>query len=276
MSNMNPETPRRAESFDCDGAAELVLCVGAGRIEVRAADVPRVHVELSGQAEADANAVSETEIAFSEQRRRLVVRAPRSLRRARLALVVEAPAGSRLSARAGNGSITATGELAGLDAVTHSGDVTADRIAGQAQVQTASGNVRLGQVGGRLRASSGSGELEIASFDGEAAKLSAGRGDVWLGAVRSDVRARTGRGSVVIAEAAGGRLDLATGSGDVRVAVRPGVVAEIDLASGSGHARSELDVETERPAESPPVRIRARTGSGNAVVTSASPKGVRR
>jgi DUF4097 and DUF4098 domain-containing protein YvlB len=124
-------------------------------------------------------------------------------------------------------------------------------------------------VTGRLKCRAGSGEIEVASIDGPDAKLAMGNGHVWLGAVRSDVRARTGNGNVVVADAASGRLDLATGSGDVSVAVREGVTAEIDMVSGSGQARSELDVTDRPPANAPSVRVRARTGRGDAVVTRA-------
>jgi Putative adhesin len=288
------QTLTRTESFDCDGPAELDLRVGSGRIEVRTADVPHVRVELAVEAgegtprqhgfegllgrissgeyeptDADAHAVRETQITFSDERRRLVVRTARAFRRIRLAVLVEAPDGSRLTAATYRGSITASGVLGGLKAATHAGDVAADRVDGDVDVRAGSGGVRLGRVTGRLQCRAGAGEIEVASVDGEATRLATGSGDVWLGAVRSDVQARTGKGNVVIADAAGGRLDIVTGSGDLSVAVRRGVAAEIDLVSGSGQARSELAVAGEPPPDAPSVRVRARTGHGDAVVTKA-------
>ncbi len=275
MSATEAHAPSRTGTFDCKGPAELVLVVRAGRIEVRTADVRAVRVEVSAEVgeapgrEREAHAVRETQVGFSEESRRLVVRTPRGFRGVRLSVVVEAPRGSRLVARANRGSVTAVGELTGLNAATHSGEIAADRIDGEARVQTGSGDVRLGRVAGTLRARSGSGELEVASLEGDEAKLSGGSGDIWLGVVRSDVRARAGSGSVVVEDAASGRLDLAAGSGDVRVGVRAGVSAEIDVVSGSGRARSELEVSDAPPHEAPRLRIRARTGSGDALVTRA-------
>jgi hypothetical protein len=43
----------------------------------------------------------------------------------------------------------------------------------------------------------------------------------------------------------------------------------VDLRSGSGQARSELQVSDTPPATAPQLQVRGRTGSGNAVVTAA-------
>jgi hypothetical protein len=126
----------RTDSFECDGPAELDLRVASGRIEVRAADAPELRVEVAVEAgegtrlqegfegllervstgdyepsEADAHALRETQVTFSENRRRLVVRTPRTFRRISLAVVVDAPAGSRLTAVTHRGPITSTGAL---------------------------------------------------------------------------------------------------------------------------------------------------------------------
>ena len=121
---------------------------------------------------------------------------------------------------------------------------------------------------GRLRCRAGSSDIEVASIEGEASSQSGTATCGWRRTVGRP-RARTGKGNVVVAEAAGGRLDLATGSGDLSVAVRPGVIAEIDMVSGSGQARSELEVADVPPPDAPSVRVRARTGRGDAVVTRA-------
>jgi hypothetical protein len=88
--------------------------------------------------------------------------------------------------------------------------------------------------------------------------------------VEGDAYLRTGRGAITVGEAAGGELSLASGAGDLRVGLRRGVVAELDLVSGSGNARSELDVSDRPPAGGAPARIRMRTGSGEALVARAT------
>lgn len=295
MTQTPTETPTKSETFDCDGPAEIVVAAHVARVEVRLADVQHVRVDVSEERaeapgweqglegfldkisggkydpdEASAHFVAETKVTFSEQRRRLVVRAPRTLRRSRLAIVIEAPERSKATTRTHSGSLTVSGTLTKLDAATGFGEVTAERIDGNVNVRAGKGDIRLGRVAGRLRAQNGSGELEIASIEGEGAKLASGQGDVWLGAVRADVHARAGTGNVAVAEAGSGRVDLVTGSGDVSVAIRSGVAAELDLHSGSGRARSELDLSDQPPANAPLLRIRARSGSGDVLVQSVA------
>jgi hypothetical protein len=289
-----PEAGVRAETFACDGPVEVDVNMRGGLLDVRATDVPGIRVQLTivrGDAprweldlegalervstgeyrpsDAEAHALRESEISFSDARRRLQVRTPRSFRRFGIGVRIEVPEGSQLAARLHRGSVTTAGPLTSLRAATGSGSIEVERVNGDVEAATGSGDLRLGHVAGRLRARSGSGRIEVDDLEGEGARVKTGNGDVRLGHVRSDVQARTGSGRVVVSDAASGRIDLVTGSGDVRVAVRPGVGAEIDLASGSGQARSELDVADSPPTKAPTVRIRARTGSGDAVVSRA-------
>jgi hypothetical protein len=276
---MTTETITRTESFECDGPVELDIRIREGRIDVHATDTSSVRVEIApqpgellhGADEADAQAVRETRVELHDERRTLVVRAPRGFGRSGIAVVVEAPRHSKLKAHAHRASISAAGTLSELVAATGRGSVTAEEITGPANVATGSGDVRLARVSGRLRARLGSGDFELASLEGEGARITSGRGDVWLGVVRCDAHMRTGRGDVGVAEAAVGDLTLVTGSGDIRVGLRPGTAAEVDLVSGSGRSWSELEVSDRRPAAEPAVSIRGRTGAGDAVVASAAP-----
>lgn len=291
----NTQVGTRTEIFPCDGPVEVDVNIRSGLLDVRASDVPGVRVRLSvvrgdaprweGKVEnalerasageyepsdAEAHALRESEISFSDTRRRLQIRTPRSFRRFGIGVRVEVPEGSQLAARLHRGSVSTSGVLTSLRAATGSGDIEVERVNGDAVVSAGSGDLRLGHMSGRLRARSGSGRVEVSGLEGDGAKVTTGSGDVQLGVVQADVHAKTGSGRVAVSEAASGRLDLATGSGDVSVAVRPGVGAEIDLASGSGQARSELEVADRAPARAPAVRIRARTGSGDAVVVRAA------
>ncbi len=178
---MNTKTITRTESFDCDGPAELDIRIRGGRIEVRTADVAHVRVEISAEPgdprqweqgvedllgtisqgaytpdEADAHSVAETKVEFSDQRRKLVVRAPRSFRRTGLAVVVEAPRHSKLKAGAQRGSISTSGLLSGLRAATGSGSIVSEEVegAGRRGHRLGSGHARP-----RLRPTQGSSRL---------------------------------------------------------------------------------------------------------------------
>lgn len=216
-------------------------------------------------------AVEATEITWSQGSRRLVVRSPAAppLRLVPLVVTVHAPAGSPLNLRTGAGDMKVSGRAGDTVAQTGSGDVRLDAVDGDIDVTTGSGQVNAGKIRGRTRAKTGSGDLSLAGLGGPA-EVRAGSGTVRLGGVRGDLHARAGSGDVTIADAEAGRLDLTTGSGDLRVGVHVGVTAELDISSGSGRVRSELDVADRAPREPPAVVVRGRTGSGDVLVTRAT------
>lgn len=210
--------------------------------------------------------------------RRLTVRAPRQypLRTVPLRIQVNAPSGSSINARGGCADITVTGVAANVDATTGSGKVRAQRCTGMAEVRTGSGDVRLGTVLGRLRVRTGSGQIDVTSVEGAdgSVTVKTGSGDVRLGSVnlgtiKHGVSARTGSGDLIVVDARAGGLELATGSGQLRVGIHPGVLAELDVSSGCGRARSDLPVGGPPAQGDVALRVLARTGSGDALVTTA-------
>jgi hypothetical protein len=232
---------------------------------------------LGGQAGASplgelaAEAVRRTVIDFTGAR--LTVRTPQEypLRTVPLLIRVGAPPGSSITARSGSADVAVTGVAASLDAATGSGQVRAERCGGAAEVRAGSGDVRLGTVQGRLQVRTGSGQVDVNLVEGAdgSGTVQTGSGDVRLGAVQHDLSARTGSGDLTVVDARAGGLELTTGSGQLRIGIHPGVLAELDVSSGSGRAHSELPVGG-RPAEgNVALRVRARTGSGDALVTAA-------
>jgi hypothetical protein len=282
-------------NFDADGPQDLVVSIGSGTVDVLLTDEPGITVRVRHRPDAaspwtagisslvswfsdqfgDGSVTASADDAVGQTRielhgNRLVVQAPKrgALRGFPLGVTVRAPSGSSVNVSSGSGDVLVTGSAGRLTLRTGSGEIKADRADGAATVTTGTGAVRLGPMLGGLQARSGSGDVEVSSIGGSTA-LVTGSGDVWLGAVAADVMARTGTGDLTIADAAGGKIDLHTGSGEIRVGVRQGTAAEVDLSSGSGQAVSELDLTTERPASEPTLRVRGRTGSGTALVTAA-------
>ncbi len=299
----------RQQHFACEGPVEVCVELDAGRLDVRlvepeespaAADEVFVQIRpdpkgqplwgagiggllswLGEQAgvgqpgDVAAEATGNTVIDFTG--RRLTVRTPRDAPFPTVAVTIEvsAPAGSSVLARSGSGDITVDGVADRLDATTGSGQVLAQRCTGAVDVRTGSGDVRLGSVQGTLRVRTGSGVVDVVALDGPAgaegaSTVQTGAGNVRFGAVGRDLTAHTGRGDLVVVDASAGRLELTSGSGQLRIGIHGGVHAELDVSSGSGRARSELPV-TGPPAEaSVGLRVKARTGSGDALVTAAS------
>ncbi|MEJ2855811.1 MULTISPECIES: DUF4097 family beta strand repeat-containing protein [unclassified Saccharothrix] len=287
----------RQQSFDVEGVVEIDIALIAGRVRVHLVDEPGVHVEVRHEstpgdswtagltgllswvndqfgasgagAAVPTDAVRDARIELTGQRLKVQSSKALPLRAVPLGVTVRAPVGSHVIAKSGAADVTVTGAAGRLEIRTGTGDVTADRADGSSQVDSGSGKLRLGPMPAGLRAKTGSGDIEVSSVAGNTV-LYSGTGHVWLGAVENDVQVRTGSGDVTIADAAAGRIQLGTGSGHVRVGVRPGVTAEVDLLSTAGTARSELEVSTTPPAETAPLVITGRTGNGNALVTTAT------
>jgi hypothetical protein len=281
-------------NFDADGPQELELAIHSGAVDVLLTDEPGITVRVrhrpdtggafsasltglvtwfSGQFGTENPATVEEALAqtkIEHSGNRLVVQAPKGagLRGFPIGITVRAPSGSNVDVRSGSADVLVTGSAGRLKIQTGSGEIKVDRADGPATVTTGTGAVRLGPMLGGLQARSGSGDVEVSSVGGSTA-LVTGSGDVWLGAVAADVMARTGSGDLSVADAASGKIDLTTGSGEIRIGVRQGTSAEVDLSSGSGQARSELALSDRPPAAKPGLRVRGRTGSGAALVTSA-------
>lgn len=266
MTAPRAESEPRTEHFPTSGPVELEVHVGSGSVLVElvelsalAVDVVEVTVQagpgswwqqgLSGMlsmlgagqgdtagrtdpAGLGSDAVTTTHISFSPSRQRLVVRSPQAgaARAVPLDVQITAPAGSRVLTRTGSASVEVTGTAGSVDSSAGSGEVTVQDVAHGVDVRTGSGAVRAGHL-----AEGG--------------------------------RIRTGSGDLVV-DAAAGELDLVTGSGDLRIGIAAGVLAELDVRSGSGTARCELPiVDSDDAADT--ATVRARTGSGNALVHGA-------
>ncbi|WP_425458539.1 DUF4097 family beta strand repeat-containing protein [Amycolatopsis rhizosphaerae] len=297
-----PESPIRTQTFPAQGPLELDVNLTNGRVEIQLtadeAEASETFVEVRHQPDSAApwsegvsNLLSWVSERFGDQLgselrstpaealrqtrieltgNRLVVRAPKALplRNIPLAVTLRAAAGSHVSVRSGSANVTVTGACGRADIMTGTGEVRLDRAEGAAVVRTGSGAIRLGPVPSGLQLHTSSGDVEVSSLAGSAT-VGTGTGDVWLGTCSGEILARSGSGDLSVADAAEGSIDLITGSGEIRIAVRPGVAAEIDLTSSSGKVNSELDVTAEPPGGEVPLHITARSGSGDAVVTRA-------
>jgi hypothetical protein len=288
----------RQQSFEFAGIAEIDISLLSGRVQVQLMEEPGVHVEVrhdptagntwteglssvlswvSGQFGPDKGsaspagpeeAVREARVELLGNRLRIESSKALPLRAVPLSVVVTAPVGSHVTSRTGAADVSVTGGAGRLDLNTGTGSVSADRATGEAKVNSGAGTVRLGTMLSGLKAKTGSGDVEVSSVGGNATLIT-GTGDVWLGAVQSDVMVRTGSGDLTVADAASGEVQLATGSGNIRVGIRQGTLARIDLVSTSGNARSDFEVSSE-PLGDALLTVTGRTGSGNALVTAAA------
>ncbi|GAA3061805.1 DUF4097 family beta strand repeat-containing protein [Actinokineospora globicatena] len=288
----------RMEQFDTGtDPVEITVATGSGRIDVRLTDEEGIDVEVR-HAPEDANPWADgitnlmswftTQFGEAQQpgdaaaeavRRtrvevvggRLVVRSPKEpqLRGVPIAVVVRAPSGSTVSARSGAASVRVAGVAAKVDVTTGAGTIDVAEATGAVQATSGTGAVKIGPAPAGVQARTGRGEIELAAVGGSTT-ITTGGGDVWLGAVTGDVTVRSGTGDITVADATSGTLELTTGSGDLRIGIREGSPAEVDVSSGSGEARSDLPLSGTAPETAPSLRVRGRTGLGSAQVSPAS------
>ncbi|WP_406689108.1 DUF4097 family beta strand repeat-containing protein [Saccharopolyspora sp. ID03-671] len=202
---------------------------------------------------------------------RLVVRAPSTapLRGVPLAVRVTAPTGSEVSVQGGSSEVSLTGAAGKVNVQAGAGAVAVEEATDRATVRSSSGHLRLGAMRGGVHVRSGRGDIEVGSL-AAASSVGSGSGNIWLGEVSGDVLVRTGSGDITVADAVDGQVELITGSGELQVSLHRGTAAEVDLTSSTGTARSDLDVSDQPPETEPTLKVFGRTGSGDAVLATAS------
>lgn len=265
----------------------------AGSVRVTASERADTLVQVSPRdpgSASDAEAAEHTRVEYADGR--LAITAPkrpllRSLLGAGPAIEVDVllPEGSELDAT-GWADYVCTGRLGavGLEkasgvriesaarvrANASMGDIVVGRIDGHADLNTAMGRIRVGALGGTATLKTAAGDLSVGEVNG-AARLTTAYGDIGVDRALASVHAKTSAGSVRIGEAAAGTIELETAYGELEIGVPDGVAAYLDVSSGHGTVRSELDASA-APAEADrrrTVEIHGHTQYGGIVIRRA-------
>ena len=162
---------------------------------------------------------------------------------------VQLPAGSRVAAKAGMGTVRANGPL------------------GESQVKTGMGDIEVEQAAS-ARLTTGMGDIELgnAAF---AAELSTGTGEIRAGEVSGVARLKNANGDVRVAEAVRGSVEARTGYGQIEVGIPDGTAAWLDLSTGWGEVRNGLDRSGPPEPGEESVEVRAHSGYGDITITRA-------
>src|SRR6516164_8926670 len=249
------ETDTTMSHWDFPGSEpiDVLIDLASGSVALTAKETDATTVSLapSGFGRNADKLLSEVRVSFDNGRLEVVGPKRTGLWRGYpgLDVTVTLPQGSRCAVRTASADITATGELAELDAHTASGDVTAAAVTRNLQAVTASGDVRADETG-------------------EMADLRTVSGDIRIGRAGSNVHARTASGDVDIATAAGSAT-ATTASGNVRIgSMARDVGVYLDLASLSGSVTSQL--EDAEPGGDVTLEVRCRSLSGDIRIARAS------
>lgn len=234
----------------------------------------------------DVKAAEETQVDLVAGRLTVVLR---SLRRfswfsdgGAVDVTVRVPIGSDVDLRSGAGHLRCHGELGEVRAHTGAGDIRVDHC-GPITAKTDAGDVVVERVVGSADLRTDSGTLLVREVEGDA-RLRSAHGEVVVGVVTGALEAKSSHGRVVADRATGpatlttahgnlvlghverGVVELRTASGSIEVGVAEGVAAWLDLRTGYGVVRSDLEASGEPAPGEPSVELHAKTSYGDVTV----------
>jgi hypothetical protein len=275
-------------TFETPRAIAAVIDVPAGHIEIRAADRTDTVVDVRPTdpgSDADVQAVDQVRVDLSDGR--LSVTAPKSRFRSlfrrppSVDVTLDLPTDSRVDVsgwadirtdgRLGDSTFdTAAGtvriaETGRLKLRTAAGNVSVARSVGHAGVTSAAGKIWIGEIDGTAVAKTASGDVTVGEVTGDL-RLKTAYGEITVDRALATIAAKTAYGSVRIGEVVRGSVVLETGWGDMEIGIADGTAAWLDLTSGSGSVRSNLDAADGPEPAGETVEVRARTGSGDILI----------
>jgi hypothetical protein len=160
------------------------------------------------------------------------------------------------------------GTVGATDLAFGAAEAAVREVAGDLRLRYGSGDAKAVQVHGSVQLRSGSGNAEFGEIDGGLVS-GCGSGNLTVRLVRGAVRLRTGSGNARLGEVRGD-VDATTGSGQLEIGLPRGVAARLDAHAGSGQVHSELPIEDRPAPDATPIRLRARTGSGDVRIFRAA------
>lgn len=185
---------------------------------------------------------------------------------------IEVPAGSDLKAQTATGDLTCTGSLRRCQLQSAAGDISVERVTGDFKLETATGDLRAGVIEGSAQVKGASSDILIREVAGDLL-VNTANGDVDIDRSHGAVTLKTANGDLRIRCMQSGSLAAESARSDIDVGVAEGVAAWLDLQTGLGQVKNDLDgTEPPAPGEEK-VEIRVRTAFGNVAIHHAEPGG---
>jgi DUF4097 and DUF4098 domain-containing protein YvlB len=268
-------------TFSTPEPVRLHVELQAGSVRINATQTDESQVELHGRNEAGNQLVEEAQV---EQRGNdIIVVLPKAKGglfrgKAEVDAHITVPEDSSAKVLTNSADVIGAGRLGSVDTrtgsgdiefdhtgtaelKTGSGDVKIDTIDGDAEIKTGSGDVVLGTVNGGGRATLGSGDFVAHAVAGRLTART-GSGDFVIGEPGEELTVTTGSGDLLVKRVNGGVLRFKAGSGDISLGIVDGTAVYLDVMTGSGTVRSELD-GSEQPTDGRTAELHAMTGSGD-------------
>lgn len=203
-----------------------------------------------------------------------------------VAITIDLPANSDLTAYLAHSDVHAVGSLGECELHMAKGRVQLDRI-DALQANIAAGEVEIGHIAGRADIEGSVAAVRIGEVTG-AVKLSSSGGQTWIGHAGADldlgsanggfdigradgsVIAKTANGAVRIGRLTHGQAELSNSSGNIEVGISAGTAARVDADSKRGKVRNSLPTQANPDTSDGLVRVHARTRHGDIVIHRAA------
>jgi hypothetical protein len=258
-------------AFEVGESPSLKVDNFAGNVEIRGGGGGEIRVLATKRAGMGGD-LDRIEVEMVQRGDDLLIttRKPTLLSNASVRLEITAPAGTRLDAHTGAGTVDASGLTGGTKVDTGAGSVAVRDLSGEVDVHTGAGSVEVQNIQGRLKLDSGSGSLTVKGMDGDI-DAHTGTGGIDVQGAAGPVRLSTGSGSIDYQGSTRGNCRFETGSGGIRLRLPAELNAEVDLHTGSGSidlgfpVTGEISKRDVKGAigSGGETRIYAQTGSGS-------------
>ena len=255
-------------------SVDLNIEFGGARIIAGARQTTVVEVRPVNEARrADVEAAEATRVQFAGGR--LEVRAPKARRLSlfgkpgAIEVIIQLPSSSHLQGDTAYGDFEVEGSLGDCFLKTSYGSLRVE-VAEGLRLQTSAGNITAGRVAGVAELTTSWGDLRIGET-GAPATLKTSGGDIRVERAGDAITARTAYGAIQVARAVRGQLELTTSYGDLEVGVADGTATFLDLRSGYGAVRNQLDRVDHVPPPEEFLKVRAVTSYGDIKIFRAGP-----
>jgi Putative adhesin len=248
--------------FTVTGDPELSVRTFDGSVQVRSWDRNEVLVEIERRGPDQASAAALV-VTAAQEGNRITIEAPPPRDRSEgihigswqgpsVSLIVTAPRKLTITARSGDGSISAENLVGTVSLDSGDGSIRGSRIEGALKAHTGDGSIQISDGVGRVEADSGDGSIEL---DGRFDTIDVRTGD---GSVRVDAR----DGSAMKND-----WTVNTGDGAIRLRIPSNLDAELDAHTGDGRVHVDgIAASARQDGNDDSGTLRTRIGKGGQVL----------
>jgi hypothetical protein len=277
-------------AFDTHESVNVTIELGVAYLRIIASDRTDTVVEVRPTDESDPSDVeAAAQVRVDYAGGTLELTGPRrafdfSRKSRSVDVAIELPTGSNVAAHLLMGDVQATGRLGecrikttghirldrtgALNVRTGAGRINADTVAGDADLSTGTGRIEIGAIAGAAVVKNSNGDTTLESVGGDV-RIRNANGDIGVNHAGAGVDAKTSNGDIRLGEVVRGAVTLGTAAGGVDVGIATGTAAWLEVNTGFGKVRNELNDALRPDAADATVEVRARTSYGDITIHRA-------